>query len=926
VIRDALRGNADVRQRLWAVLRDGRAEPEQRFRAACALAGSDPAEGDRERWQAVTAFVAGHLLATVQQDPASYPDWVGMLRPQRDHLAGPLKEAFRNQERPEDGRVAAGILAGYVGDRPEVLADLLADADPKQYATLWPRLEAHRERAMAVLSAELAKTAGFDWKDAPLDPAWAAPEPDLVRQLEAAEGMAQQRFAFCQALPLEQFDAMAGRLRRCGYRPVRLRPFAVATGGPPGGSSGKPTGGPPVATVQVAAVWTRDGRDWQAVHGLTAEEVRRQDAERRAAGFIPADVAGYRDGGRERYAVLWVKGGKDEGARLYVGVPEKRHKTDGWGPLRQAKWQPVTLQVLTGADGDARYSSVWRKGGPEVFIYWDDDEGAHADRGLSDGLPVDVSLYPSRQYGDDARAEALAWLSGSPWSGLYLRSQNPPLPHPERRYAGCFLGSAAFEHVAVLGQSPEEQRRRGRELASQGYRPVALSVAASVPIAGPGKPASETLAATVWHRPVIPDDAKERLAKRQASAAVALLRLGQADRVWPLLQHRPDPRLRSYLVHRLSPLRADARDLVRRLAEEPDVSAKRALLLCLGEFPPEQLPQAERDALIPTLRKLYRDDPDPGLHGAAEWLLRQWQHADKLREIDRQLATGKVEGPRRWYVNGQGQTLVLIEGTEFLMGSPRTEAGREGGAEGRVEAQHRRRIGRTFALAAKAVTVEQFQKFRQDHQYNKQYSPTPEYPVNHVTWYDAAAYCNWLSKEEGIAEDQWCYLPNKVREFAPGMRLRPNYLSLTGYRLPTEAEWEFACRAGALTSRYYGETDELLGKYAWYTKYSQDKVMLVPGGLKPNDLGLFDMLGNAWQWCEDGMSPYPRGSHGDPAADKEYAMDIEDIKGIQDRLSRVLRGGALIEQPVYERSASRNRDGPANGYSVLGFRPARTYR
>jgi formylglycine-generating enzyme required for sulfatase activity len=423
-----------------------------------------------------------------------------------------------------------------------------------------------------------------------------------------------------------------------------------------------------------------------------------------------------------------------------------------------------------------------------------------------------------------------------------------------------------------------------------------------------------------------PDEVKERLAKRQASAAVALLQLGQGERVWPLLRHRPDPRLRSYLIHRLSPLGADARAIVKRLEQEPDVSAKRALLLCLGEFGAEQLPAAEREALVPGLLKLYRDDPDPGLHGAAGWLLRQWQQGDKLREIDMELATGRVEAPRRWYVNGQGQTLALIEAGEFLFGSPRSEAAREGGPEETVEMQHRGRVGRTFALATKAVTVEQFLRFRKDHDYVKQYSPTPEHPVNAVTWYDAAAYCNWLSAQEGIHEDQWCYLPNKQGQFAPGMRMKPGYLSLTGYRLPTEAEWEFACRAGAVTSRYYGETEELLGKYAWYTKNSQDKGMLVPGSLKPNDLGLSDMLGNAFQWCEDGMFHYPRGSRGEPAPDNEYKGDVEDINGIQDRQNRVLRGGAFTYLPWLVRSAYRGWSAPAGRSGAVGVRPARTFR
>jgi formylglycine-generating enzyme required for sulfatase activity len=860
VLRDALRGHGrDLAERYWAVVQDNKADPGRRLRAACALAAYDP---DGGRWADVSGDVVNAL---VRENLLLVPRWAEALRPVRDRLIAPLADVFRSAGRSESERdLATTLLTDYAADRPEVLAHLLPDADPKAYAALFPLLQRHRERAVGLLTAELDGTAPWDWKDAPLDPAWAAPEPALVRQAEAAQGLVAERFAFCQTLPLEQFEAVAAGLRRGGYRPVRLRPYAVGE------------------AVQVAAAWTRDGRDGREAHGLTAAEVRQQDAERHKQGYQPVDLAGYLDGGRERYAALWVKAGQDDEARLYVGVPEPRHKADGLGPLLEAKYRSVTLQGFLGGDGKARYSGVMWKGTPDGTATWNDDEGTHADRGLSDGLPMDVSLYPSRQYVADARAELLGFLSGSPWAGLGLRSQYPRLPHPERHYAGCFLKSAAFDDAVAFGLTPEEQLRRCRGLAGQDYRPAALSVAVFPwPQASrlqADQPASGPLAATVWHRPVVHDEAKEHLAKRQASVAVARLRLGQAERVWPLLQHHSDPRLRSYLIHRLSPLGADARALVKRLDEEPDVSAKRALLLCLGEFGPEQLPAAEREALVPALLKVYRDDPDPGLHGAAEWLLRRWQQADKLREIDKALATGKVEGQRRWYVNGQGQTLALIEGGEFLMGSPRTEEGRESGAEGTVEMQHRRRIGRTFALATKAVTVEEFLRFRKDYAYNKQYSPTPQHPVNAVSWYDAAAYCNWLSKQEGIAEDQWCYLPTEDGQFGPGMRLRPNYLRVTGYRLPTEAEWEFGCRAGAVTGRYYGETEELLGKYAWYTKHSQDKGMLVPGSLKPNDLGLFDVLGNAWQWYEDPIFLYPHGMHGDPARTKSIQWILKTLK------------------------------------------------
>src|SRR5215813_8055687 len=113
--------------------------------------------------------------------------------------------------------------------------------------------------------------------------------------------------------------------------------------------------------------------------------------------------------------------------------------------------------------------------------------------------------------------------------------------------------------------------------------------------------------------------------------------------------------------------------------------------------------------------------------------------------------------------------------------------------------------------------------------------------MNRVSWYTAAQYCNWLSEREGIPPGQWCYPAHKdIRE---GMRLFPDALERTGYRLATEAEWEYACRAGTTTPYYFGAAEELLGRYAWYLYSSRDRSWPV-GQKRPNDLGLFDMHGN----------------------------------------------------------------------------------
>ena len=423
-----------------------------------------------------------------------------------------------------------------------------------------------------------------------------------------------------------------------------------------------------------------------------------------------------------------------------------------------------------------------------------------------------------------------------------------------------------------------------------------------------------------------PDENKEKLAKRQANAAVALLRKNQPEMVWLLLKHSPDPRVRSYVIHRFAPLGADAKAIVNRLDEESDITVQRELILSLGEYGEKNLSSDDQDRLTKKLQMIYSTAADPGLHAASEWLLRHWKHEawlkqtddewandgerreKRLEEIKRAVAKEKEKTPPQWYVNGQGQTMVVIPGpVEFVMGSPPTEAGRQ-----EYEIQHQKRIGRTFALAAKSVTVEQYRKSNKRYQLPAIYTRTADLPVVATSWYQAAAYCNWLSEKEGIDKKEWCYeIKGQVT------KLKENYLSLTGYRLPTEAEMEYATRAGALTSRYFGETEELLPRYAWYQKNSQNQTWPV-GSLKPNDLGLFDMHGTVWTWCQESYKAYPAGKGDEAVEDKEDSLVANSTD------DRVLRGGSFNYQASSLRSATRLYYGPTyRGYSY-GFRVART--
>ena len=413
------------------------------------------------------------------------------------------------------------------------------------------------------------------------------------------------------------------------------------------------------------------------------------------------------------------------------------------------------------------------------------------------------------------------------------------------------------------------------------------------------------------------DDA---LARRQGQIATALVRLGRADRAWPLLKYADDPSARTELIHDLFKFRVEPGEVIARLKVEPEVSARRALVLALGEYPADQVPAGEWQALALMLLAWYREDPDPGVHGGIDWLLRQkWGQAEALHRIDGELSGREPPEGRHWYVNGQGQTFAVVQGpVEFCMGSPVDETDRDPD-----ETPHHVRIDRSFAITTREVTVAQYVRFLKENPEVANYLdkplfkheiPTPDCAMGGVNWYDAAHYCNWLSQKEGIPEDQWCY----AKEIAPGMTLPADHLERTGYRLPTEAEWEYACRTGSATARPYGGSETLLSEYGWYLS-NAGRHMHPVGGKKPNDLGLFDILGNAYEWTLDPYEDYQ------PGRENNLFVDALKKAKFSDQVVRVLRGGSFHFPAPKLRSADRDLGKPSARLTFIGFRPARTY-
>jgi formylglycine-generating enzyme required for sulfatase activity len=473
------------------------------------------------------------------------------------------------------------------------------------------------------------------------------------------------------------------------------------------------------------------------------------------------------------------------------------------------------------------------------------------------------------------------------------------------RYAAVWNNSGWAESVSLSGLDPESHREECRQLMRDGYRVGSI---------GATQIGNDIVTASVWLRPLISSSERERLARRQANATAAAIRMGEAEQAWPLLTTSPDPRLQSWIIHRLATTGVSPDVILERLRQEADPSVAQALILSLGNFDVASLDN--RSAMTSMLLGRYRADPDAGIRSAAQWTLKRWGFKDELESIDRELAGRTPSEDSDWYVSKSGQTMVVIRGpVESLMGSPYTEPDRSS-----FEHLHKKRISRSFAISSKEITVDQFAEFLRDYPrlsyaFSRKQAGEADCPQISVTWYEAAMYCRWLSEREEIAEDQMCY--PEIEEIKPGMSLPDDYLSRHGYRLPTEAEWEYACRANTITSRYYGNTDDLLGQYAWYLQNSDYRTWPV-ASLKPNRFGLFDMLGNVQEWCQESVSNYS-----DSLGQVSEDQPVSDVINDADR--RLLRGGGFGIPSADIRSAYRGRNRPSARYNNTGFRVVRTH-
>ncbi len=444
--------------------------------AAAALATYDSFS---PRWKVICAEVA---QALTRVKPEFLGDWKEALRPIRSELFAALGVIFRDRELGElQQALATSTLADYAADVVSLLADLIVDADPRQFAELFPVLARHGEGAIHALETELDEVVRPDWTDPPTDPSWRDLTADLRQVIEAAAGLLEERFIFCQTLPYPQFRDVVEQLRGRGYRPLRIRPHRV---------------GP---SLQVAAVWIRDGRSWEWLGEADVEDIRTRDTELGRQGYVPVDVSVTRsgEGGPPCYAAVWEKNGADTEVRLIVGrLGESEQKAQA--ALVEQRFNCQTATVILDCQGQPHGASLWTRRNDQQRSTTRLFHGPSADFREDDcpGLLLTDARLSSIEVPEDGGNDSIL-VTTALWNI-----------------------STQFESKVLHGLSIIEQRLLAARLTADGFRPVAISVASDPENGLP-------VAASVWHRPLAAESAKDRLAKRQANAAVALLRLGQ---------------------------------------------------------------------------------------------------------------------------------------------------------------------------------------------------------------------------------------------------------------------------------------------------------------------------------------------------------------------------------------------------------------
>jgi len=364
-----------------------------------------------------------------------------------------------------------------------------------------------------------------------------------------------------------------------------------------------------------------------------------------------------------------------------------------------------------------------------------------------------------------------------------------------------------------------------------------------------------------------------------ARLAIVALYLGDSSTAVDMCQQRPDPIQRTVFIETLGHWHGSPLLLAKAIQNEANAALQYAAIAGVAQA--DSISPQDRAPLQQLLTALYTDTKEPAVRSAA---------AFALRRIGVSPPTAPVQTDR-WRVNSVGMTLVKIPPGTFQRKIAAADS----------EAVQQVTISRPFWMSTRETLNVHFAEYREEMDQPPAATNDLEKPILDISWNHAVMFCNWLSRKEGLEE---CYEQGATAWFWEWD------LSANGYRLPTEAEWEHACRATSTTDFAHGNDHGLLHRYAILREKN-----VWPGGVRlPNAFGLFDMSGNTYEWCFDQWaSTYP---------DAEALVDPQGPSG--DTTQRVIRGGAHSHSEYSLKSETRNHSDSGRGASMVGFRVVRS--
>jgi serine/threonine protein kinase/formylglycine-generating enzyme required for sulfatase activity len=444
--------------------------------------------------------------------------------------------------------------------------------------------------------------------------------------------------------------------------------------------------------------------------------------------------------------------------------------------------------------------------------------------------------------------------------------------------------------------------------------------------------------------------------QRRANAAVAMLRLEAREKLLPVFEWSDDPEALTQFIFRCKPRGIKVEQLLdllattvshdsrHNVARDDTEFARYALLLAIAEYAPSEIPATRRDALVKQLADWYAHDPNSGVHGAAGWLLRHLHEEEIVQQVDRTVVPYSPD--REWFTlaitvtpnrslapeaDGLAEvtdaserqaeeqatadpeplpkktfyyTFIVFKPGEYTIGSPADEPEQE-----KDELKHQVRLTRSFAILDREITFDELIAFSPQYAgYMQQFNGHQENAGFGAHWFDSLLFCRWLGENAMIPESDQAYASvdflkaedylknsNMIGLLAP--QDCPVDLTRRGFRLPTEAEWEVACRAGARTSYAYGSDVNLLSRFGWFAQNSGKRVHS-PRELLPNARGIYDLHGNLFEFAHDWW--------------EEFGSEtVVDPLGAKTGLRRVNRGGGWGNVAASCRSGYRNSCDPS---------------